>query len=107
MIFYLFQYFMMFECFMASTLFYMAHWQTYVTGQMKFGKFDVTEAQIAMISMMTVTGLLGIYLHCFNNKLTIFKSYEKGCRNVKNCEGDKPRWWVYSVPLIIQSAKIW
>ena len=51
---------MMFECFMASTLFYMAHWQTYVTGQMKFGKFDVTEAQIAMISMMTVTGLLGI-----------------------------------------------
>ena len=60
MIFYLFQYFMMFECFMASTLFYMAHWQTYVTGQMKFGKFDVTEAQIAMISMMTVTGLLGI-----------------------------------------------
>jgi len=53
------QYFMMFECFMASTLFYMAHWQTYVTGQMKFGKFDVTEAQIAMISMMAVTGLLG------------------------------------------------
>ena len=50
---------MMFECFMASTLFYMAHWQTYVTGQMKFGKFDVTEAQIAMISMMAVTGLLG------------------------------------------------
>ena len=37
----------------------MAHWQTYVTGQMKFGKFDVTEAQIAMISMMAVTGLLG------------------------------------------------
>jgi choline/ethanolamine phosphotransferase len=56
---FIFQYFMMFECFTASTLFYMAHWQTYVTGQMKFGKFDVTEAQIAMISMMAVTGLLG------------------------------------------------
>jgi len=53
------QYFMMFECFMASTLFYLAHWQTYVTGQMKFGKFDVTEAQISMMVMMTVTSLLG------------------------------------------------
>ena len=50
---------MMFECFMASTLFYLAHWQTYVTGQMKFGKFDVTEAQISMMVMMTVTSLLG------------------------------------------------
>jgi len=53
------QYFMMFECFMASSLFYLAHWQTYVTGQMKFGKFDVTEAQIAMMAMQTVTAFLG------------------------------------------------
>ena len=80
---------MMFECFMASTLFYMAHWQTYVTGQMKFGKFDVTEAQIAMISMMTVTGLLGTEDIFIYTLLKIYLSYEKGCRNVINCEGDK------------------
>merc|ERR1712241_696067 len=53
------QYFMMFQCLMASSLFYLAHWQTYVTGQMKFGKFDVTEAQICMIFMMSMTGLFG------------------------------------------------
>jgi phosphatidylglycerophosphate synthase len=53
------QYFMMFQCLTASTLFYLAHWQTYVTGQMKFGKFDVTEAQICMMVMMSISGLFG------------------------------------------------
>ena len=50
---------MMFQCLMASSLFYLAHWQTYVTGQMKFGKFDVTEAQICMMIMMSISGLFG------------------------------------------------
>lgn len=52
-------YWMMFECFTASALFYLAHWQTYVTGQMRFGKFDVTEAQITMMLVMLISALFG------------------------------------------------
>jgi len=52
-------YFMMFECFTATVLFYMAHWQTYVTGKMRFGKFDVTEAQLIMMSTMMTSALFG------------------------------------------------
>jgi len=52
-------YFMMFECFMATALFYLSHWQTYVTGQMRFGKLDVTEAQITMMIIMTLSTLFG------------------------------------------------
>ena len=71
-------YMMMFQCFTASALFYIAHWQTYVTGtylyitscnnnyifpcfsgQMKFGKFDVTEAQLITMLLMLVSGSFG------------------------------------------------
>lgn len=52
-------YWMMYECLMGTFLFYLAHWQTYVTGQMRFGNFDVTEAQITMMTLMTVTSIFG------------------------------------------------
>ncbi|KAK9759054.1 CDP-alcohol phosphatidyltransferase [Popillia japonica] len=39
---------MFFQCFCAMTLFYCAHWQTYVSGTLRFGKVDVTEAQFTI-----------------------------------------------------------
>lgn len=39
-------YFMFFEVFSANILFYAAHWQTYVSGTMKFGRyvgFEISE----------------------------------------------------------------
>ncbi|TMW46025.1 hypothetical protein DOY81_008895 [Sarcophaga bullata] len=38
-----------FQCFCAISLFYCAHWQTYVSGTLKFGKIDVTEAQFTIM----------------------------------------------------------
>ena len=52
-------YWMLYECLMATFLFYLAHWQTYVTGQMRFGSFDVTEAQISMMTVMLVSACFG------------------------------------------------
>lgn len=46
-------------CFLAMTAFYTAHWQTYVTGTLKFGKVDVTEAQVTVYSIYAITGLVG------------------------------------------------
>ncbi|XP_064600331.1 choline/ethanolaminephosphotransferase 1-like [Liolophura sinensis] len=40
-----------FECFSAVTLFYIAHWQTYVSGTLRFGKLDVTEGQFSIIAI--------------------------------------------------------
>ncbi|KAK0397196.1 hypothetical protein QR680_002028 [Steinernema hermaphroditum] len=40
-------------------VFYCAHWSTYCTGQLRFAKFDVTEAQMTVISVMMVTTLFG------------------------------------------------
>ncbi|CEF67646.1 CDP-alcohol phosphatidyltransferase family and Na+/H+ exchanger family and Cation/H+ exchanger domain-containing protein [Strongyloides ratti] len=40
-------------------LFYCAQWQTYCTGVMKFGKFDVTEAQWTVISILLLTAFFG------------------------------------------------
>ncbi len=39
--------------------FYTAHWQTYVTGSLRFGKIDVTEAQCVIYGMFALTALLG------------------------------------------------
>lgn len=46
-------------CFTAMTAFYTAHWQTYVTGALRFGRMDVTEAQMAVIGVYVLTGLFG------------------------------------------------
>lgn len=47
------------QCFCAMTLFYCAHWQTYVSGTLRFGKVDVTEAQIAIIIIHLISAVFG------------------------------------------------
>uniref|UniRef100_A0A8C8RID4 Cholinephosphotransferase 1 n=1 Tax=Pelusios castaneus TaxID=367368 RepID=A0A8C8RID4_9SAUR len=48
-----------FCCFVGTFLFYCAHWQTYVSGMLKFGKLDVTEVQIAIIILFLLSALGG------------------------------------------------
>ncbi|XP_005109346.1 cholinephosphotransferase 1 [Aplysia californica] len=48
-----------FENLAAFFLFYVAHWQTYVCGTLKFGKIDVTEGQFAVIGIYFLTALFG------------------------------------------------
>lgn len=50
---------MFFQCFCAMTLFYCAHWQTYVSGTMKFGRVDVTEAQCTIILIHLISAVFG------------------------------------------------
>ncbi|KAJ0179614.1 hypothetical protein K1T71_005326 [Dendrolimus kikuchii] len=50
---------MFFQCFCAMTLFYCAHWQAYVTGTLKMGRIDVTEAQYSIIAIHMVSAILG------------------------------------------------
>lgn len=40
-------------------LFYCAHWQTYVSGTLRFGKVDVTEAQIAIMLIHLISAVFG------------------------------------------------
>uniref|UniRef100_A0A8B9L7D2 Choline/ethanolaminephosphotransferase 1 n=1 Tax=Astyanax mexicanus TaxID=7994 RepID=A0A8B9L7D2_ASTMX len=42
---------MFFCCFAGIFMFYCAHWQTYVSGTLRFGIIDVTEVQIFIISL--------------------------------------------------------
>lgn len=46
-------------CFLAMSAFYTAHWQTYVTGSLKFGTIDVTEAQCTIYSIYLFNSLFG------------------------------------------------
>lgn len=41
------------------TLFYCAHWQTYVSGTLRFGKVDVTEAQVTIMIIQLVSAIFG------------------------------------------------
>ncbi|XP_028167310.1 cholinephosphotransferase 1 isoform X4 [Ostrinia furnacalis] len=50
---------MFFQCFCAMTLFYCAHWQAYVTGTLKMGRIDVTEAQYSIIAIHLISATLG------------------------------------------------
>ena len=50
---------MLFQCIAANALFYTAHWQTYVSGTLKFSTFDVTEAQFSVIGVFLVSALFG------------------------------------------------
>ncbi|XP_067135766.1 cholinephosphotransferase 1-like isoform X1 [Centruroides vittatus] len=50
---------MFFQCFTAITLFYCAHWQTYVSGILRFGKFDVTEAQFSIMVVHIISAIFG------------------------------------------------
>lgn len=48
-----------FQCFCAMTLFYCAHWQTYVSGTLRFGKVDVTEAQCTIMAIHMISAIFG------------------------------------------------
>ncbi|KAK0160077.1 hypothetical protein PV328_007522 [Microctonus aethiopoides] len=50
---------MFFQCFCAMTLFYCAHWQSYVSGSLRFGKIDVTEAQFSIIAIHLTSAIFG------------------------------------------------
>ncbi|KAK4011968.1 hypothetical protein OUZ56_021071 [Daphnia magna] len=50
---------MFFQCFTGFALFYCAHWQTYVSGTLRFGKIDVTEAQYGIIGLHLLTFIFG------------------------------------------------
>lgn len=50
---------MMGYCYLALVLFYLSHWQTYVTGRMRFGQIDATEAQVTMMMIMVITAIAG------------------------------------------------
>lgn len=47
------------QCCFAICLFYTAHWQTYVSGTLRFGKFDVTEIQFSIMFMLIITACMG------------------------------------------------
>lgn len=48
--------------FLGMATFYTAHWQTYVTGTLKFGTIDVTEAQLTIYSIYFLSGVFGVSL---------------------------------------------
>ncbi|XP_018572657.1 choline/ethanolaminephosphotransferase 1 isoform X2 [Anoplophora glabripennis] len=50
---------MFFQCFCAVTLFYCAHWQTYVSGTLRFGRVDVTEAQFTIMGILAISAIFG------------------------------------------------
>ncbi|XP_042239776.1 cholinephosphotransferase 1-like isoform X2 [Homarus americanus] len=52
-------YWMFFQCMMAVTLFYCAHWQTYVSGTLRFGFIDVTEAQFGVMAIHIISVIFG------------------------------------------------
>ncbi|XP_064156006.1 choline/ethanolaminephosphotransferase 1-like [Anguilla rostrata] len=50
---------MFFCCFAGMFMFYCAHWQTYVSGTLRFGIIDVTEVQIFIITMYLLAAVGG------------------------------------------------
>ncbi|KAK2183775.1 hypothetical protein NP493_289g01021 [Ridgeia piscesae] len=48
-----------FECFITMFIFYAAHWQTYCTGTLKFGRLDVTEAQFSVMATYMMSAIFG------------------------------------------------
>ncbi|RDD39841.1 Cholinephosphotransferase 1 [Trichoplax sp. H2] len=49
----------------APFLFYCSHWQAYVTGTLRFHQFDVTEAQLIVITMFILTSIYGPQIWSF------------------------------------------
>jgi len=73
---------LLFQCITASSLFYCAHWQTYVTGTLHFGYIDVTEGQLVVVGVMLVSALedlmdidvwtSSVYFFSVNQLVTLF-----------------------------------
>ena len=65
---------MFYQCIAASALFYAAHWQTYVSAKLRFGKFDVTEAQFCIIVIHIISAIFGVEIWSKQVGLRIFLS---------------------------------
>jgi len=64
---------MLFQCLCASTLFYCAHWQTYVSGTLTFGTIDVTEGQIVVMGVMLLSSFESFFsLDIWSSSLYFF-----------------------------------
>ncbi|KAJ8265880.1 hypothetical protein COCON_G00149790 [Conger conger] len=63
---------MFFCCFAGMFMFYCAHWQTYVSGTLRFGIIDVTEVQLFIITMYLLAGIGGAIFSCTNYFRVIF-----------------------------------
>uniref|UniRef100_F1N1V2 Choline/ethanolaminephosphotransferase 1 n=1 Tax=Bos taurus TaxID=9913 RepID=F1N1V2_BOVIN len=63
---------MFFCCFAGTFMFYCAHWQTYVSGTLRFGILDVTESQIIIIICQLLTGTLGPWFWNFTVTARIY-----------------------------------
>jgi len=73
---------LLFQCLTASSLFYCAHWQTYVSGTLQFGYIDVTEGQIVVMGVMLISSLedfldidiwmSSLYFFSLNQLVTLF-----------------------------------
>ncbi|XP_060766164.1 choline/ethanolaminephosphotransferase 1b isoform X5 [Neoarius graeffei] len=50
---------MFFCCFAGMFMFYCAHWQTYVSGTLRFGIFDSTELQLSLALLHIFTAIVG------------------------------------------------
>ncbi|XP_028261077.1 choline/ethanolaminephosphotransferase 1 isoform X2 [Parambassis ranga] len=50
---------MFFCCFAGMFMFYCAHWQTYVSGTLRFGIFDITEVQLCLAGLQMLTATVG------------------------------------------------
>ncbi|XP_063909556.1 choline/ethanolaminephosphotransferase 1-like [Zophobas morio] len=50
---------MLISCFLGMTLFYLAHWQKYVSGTLHFGHIDVIEAEFATSCILLVSSVFG------------------------------------------------
>lgn len=47
------------QCFSAMSLFYCAHWQSYVSGTLRLGRIDVTEAQCMIMLIHILSAVFG------------------------------------------------
>jgi len=73
---------LLFQCLSASSLFYCAHWQTYVSGTLQFGYVDVTEGQLVVMGVMILSSMEDIldidiwgsslYFFALNQLVTLF-----------------------------------
>jgi len=50
------------EWFAAVLIFYAAHWQTYCSGVLQFGKFDVTEGQLSAMAVVVMSATFGSHI---------------------------------------------
>ncbi|XP_074660741.1 cholinephosphotransferase 1-like isoform X2 [Tubulanus polymorphus] len=48
-----------YQCIVSSLLYYTAHWQTYLSGTLKFGLIDVTELQCGIVLMYLISAIFG------------------------------------------------